>query len=197
MKSMKYSTLVCIFVVSFILSVPLAYSAQLNQPIPPKTTPIPARQGTPQDIKQIPQDIKQMNAPAIIITSPKTGDVLNFDKSYPLTWKRSGEGEKAPYVSVRVFLASNPMNEAKCSKINERNKHYNPFGNNGSFMVKLDKCGEWKSILFGGICNDPSTGMCEWNQVEDPNKEYFIKIQVYPCPLPSCSDEVKVKIINQ
>jgi hypothetical protein len=100
MKSMQYLTLVCILVVSFILSIPLAYSAQLNQPIPPKTTTIPAKRTTPTDIKQIPQDIKQMNAPEIIITSPTTGDVLYFNKSYPLTWKRSGAGEKADYVVV-------------------------------------------------------------------------------------------------
>jgi len=192
MKSMKYSTLVCIFVVSFILSVSLTYSAQLNQPILPKTT-IPAKRTTPTEIKQIPQDIKQMNAPPIIITSPTTADVLYFDKTYPLTWKRSGKGETVKYVIIKVVLASNPLaTSPQCPDNTDE-----VVKNTGSFMLKLNKCGELKSKLFGTPCTDASTGMCKFIQVEDPNKEYIINIDGWGGCGTECSDKVKVKILNQ
>jgi hypothetical protein len=64
-------------------------------------------------------------------------------------------------------------------------------------MIKLDRCGEAKSQLTGEKCDNPSaTNLCAWKHVEDPNKEYIIKIHAQPS-CPTCKDEVKVKILNQ
>lgn len=186
MKNTKYTSIACIVTMSFVLSLSLAYSAERLRTITPQQTVVPAQQTPPKEFKQI----RKLN-PMFKITSPKTTDVLYFDKTYPITWDRFGEtGQK---VAFQFIMASDPS------------KDYHLLAgapNTGSFMLPIGKFGHWSKWSGNPAtvktCHPSFDPLCSFVQEEDPNKEYIIRIYTQPCSEGwICKDEVKVKIMNQ